>query len=239
MLPFEILYEDAHIIAVNKPSGYLTEGRSKSGKKMSKTVAQQVLRYLKQQRFNPRKAFVGVPHRLDRRVSGVLLLARTPKALSALNALFQQGAIQKTYWAVVKAAPPEKAATLTHFLVKNQAKNKSKAFGKPLENAKKAVLEYKQVASSDRYVLLEVHPKTGRHHQIRAQLAAINCPIKGDIKYGFKRTNRDSSIHLHAHKLNFVHPILNKPIEISVMPPEEVLWQVLTAQLPTNSDSDA
>jgi len=239
MLPFDILYEDDHIIAVNKPSGYLTEGRTKSGKKMSKTVAQEVLQYLKQQRFNPRKAFVGVPHRLDRRVSGVLLLARTPKALRNLNMLFQQRAVEKTYWAVVKTAPQEKAGTLTHYLIKNQAKNKSKAFGKPLENAKKAVLEYTQLAESERYILLAIQPKTGRHHQIRAQLAAINCPIKGDIKYGFKRTNRDGSIHLHAHKLSFTHPILNTPIEISALPPEDVVWQVLSTQIMQDKDTEA
>jgi len=169
---------------------------------------------------------LGVTHRLDRPVSGVVLFAKTDKALSRLNEMFQNKEIKKTYWAIVQQKPPKMVDTLEHFLVRNEAKNKSTAFDRPVDNAKKAILHYKVLASSDYYYLLEIQLETGRHHQIRCQLAKIGCPIRGDLKYGFPRPNSNGGISLHARKIEFVHPVSKNWIKIvAPAPQDDKLWQ--------------
>lgn len=216
----EILYEDNHIIAVNKKPSDIVQGDKTGDVPLSETVKE----YIKKQYNKPGEAFLGVAHRLDRPVSGVVLFARTSKALERLNKMFQERKVQKTYWAVVKNKPEKEQGHLTHFLRKNEEKNMSKAFAQELPHTKKAELEYTLSASLTNYHLLEISPLTGRHHQIRVQLAAIGCPIKGDVKYGFARTNENASIHLHARKIEFIHPIKQEPITIVANPPKDVLW---------------
>ncbi|MDX1720405.1 MAG: RNA pseudouridine synthase, partial [Salegentibacter mishustinae] len=168
--------------------------------------------------------YLGVVHRLDRPTSGIVLFAKTSKALPRLNKLFQEKAAQKTYWAIVKNAPPKKSDTLVHFLKRNPKQNKSYAHIKEIPESKKAILEYRLLKKLDNYFLLEVDLHTGRHHQIRSQLSAIGSPIKGDLKYGFDRSNKDASIHLHARELKFIHPVKKEEIHIIAPPPDEVLW---------------
>ncbi|MBA3970936.1 MAG: RNA pseudouridine synthase, partial [Bacteroidetes bacterium] len=167
-------------------------------------------------------------HRIDRPVSGIVLFAKTSKALARLNQMFQSKEIQKTYWAVVKNRPKNESGVLVHFLKKNEAKNMSKGFEKETPGALRSELEYKLLCSSDNYHLIEVKPHTGRHHQIRVQLSSMGCPIKGDLKYGFDRSNKDASIHLHARKVEFVHPVKKEPVIITAPPPNEVLWNEFT-----------
>lgn len=217
----EILYEDNHIIAVNKPSGALAQG-DKTG---DLPLVEYVKEYVKKKYNKPGDVFMGIPHRLDRPTSGILLFARTSKALARLNAMFQKKEIQKTYWAVVKNTPPQMEDTLIHYLQKNQQKNKSFAKTKPFDKTLKCELTYKVIGKSKTYKLLEVLPKTGRHHQIRVQLSTIGCPIKGDVKYGFKRPNEDKSIHLHARKIDFIHPVKKEAISITAPVPDDVVWQ--------------
>lgn len=190
-----------------------------------KPLSEFVKEYIKEKYQKPGDVFIGTVHRIDRPVSGVVLFARTSKALSRLNEMLRDKEIQKTYWAVVKNKPKEEQAHLVHYLVKNEAKNMSKAFAQEQKGALKSELDYRLLASSDNYHLLEVQPHTGRHHQIRVQLSAIGCPIKGDIKYGFARTNKDASIHLHARKVAFTHPVKKEPVVITAPPPHEVLWK--------------
>lgn len=222
-LPFEILYEDNHLIAINKPAGFLVQG----DKTKDVPLSDYVKAYIKQKYRKVNNVYLGVTHRIDRPVSGVLLFARTSKALARLNKMFQEKQIQKTYWAVVKNHPPKMEDTLTHHLIKDQVRNKSKAYDSPKGKTKKAQTEYKWIQSSDNYHLLEMKPLTGRHHQIRVQLSTIGCPIKGDIKYGFRRTNKDASIHLHAQKIEFTHPVRQEPIVIEANPPNEVVWNAM------------
>ncbi len=222
LTPSHILYEDNHIIAVNKPAGVLVQG-DKTG---DTPLGEYVKAYIKEKYNKPGKVFLGVTHRIDRPVSGVLLFARTSKALERLNRMFKEKQIQKTYWAVVKNRPKAMTAHLENYLIKDQKKNKSKAYDKPKAGRKKAELNYQWKASSDNYHLLEVHPLTGRHHQIRVQLSNIACPIKGDIKYGFDRTNKDASIHLHARQIEFIHPVKKEPISIlAPVPKADPVWQ--------------
>ena len=216
----EVLYEDNHIIAVNKHPSDIVQGDKTGDTPLSDFVKQ----YIKEKYNKPGDVFVGTVHRIDRPVSGIVLFAKTSKALTRLNQMFQTKEIQKTYWAVVKNKPKNIIGTLVHYLRKNQQKNMSKAFEKETPGALRSELEYELICSSDNYQLLEVKPHTGRHHQIRVQLSSMGCPIKGDLKYGFDRSNKDKSIHLHARKVEFIHPVKKEPIIIIAPPPNEVLW---------------
>ena len=206
-----ILYEDNHIIAVNKSSSEIVQG-DKTG---DKPLVESVKEYLKERYLKSGNVFCGVVHRLDRPVSGVVVFAKTSKALARLNTMFaNKQEVQKTYWALVDAKPLVEEDTLTHWLVRNEKQNKSVAYNKEMQHSKKAVLHYKLLKSYERYYLLEIDLITGRHHQIRAQLAAIGLHIKGDLKYGAKRSNPDGGICLHAYSLQFVHPVKKEPIKI-------------------------
>lgn len=218
----EILFEDNHIIAVNKKSGDIVQG-DKTG---DKPLSDYVKAYIKETQNKPGEVFLGTVHRIDRPTSGIVLFAKTSKALTRLNKMFQEKEIQKTYWAIVKNKPKKNEDNLVHYLIKNEQKNKAIAQLTEFSGAKKAELTYKVVHQFDNYFLLEVLPKTGRHHQIRVQLSTIGCPIKGDLKYGFSRSNPDTSISLHARKVNFIHPVKNEPIEIiAPAPSNDALWK--------------
>ena len=197
MQSLQVLFEDNHLLAVNKPSGVLVQG-DKTGDTPLSDLAKQ---YLVEKYNKPGEAYIGVPHRIDRPTSGLVLLAKTSKALVRLNKMFQEKQINKTYWAIVKNKPTPKESTLIHFLHRDSSKNKSTAHLREIKQSKRAELDYRVLLSLDNYHLLEVLPKTGRHHQIRSQLSAIGSPIKGDVKYGFDRTNKDASIHLHARSM--------------------------------------
>ena len=216
----QVLFEDNHIIVVNKRPGDIVQGDKTGDKPLSEVVKS----YLKEKYNKPGNVYLGVVHRLDRPTSGIVLFAKTSKALPRLNKLFQEKAAQKTYWAIVKNAPPKKSDTLVHFLKRNPKQNKSYAHIKEVPESKKAILEYRLLKKLDNYFLLEVDLHTGRHHQIRSQLSAIGSPIKGDLKYGFDRSNKDASIHLHARALKFFHPVKKEEIHIIAPPPDEVLW---------------
>jgi 23S rRNA pseudouridine1911/1915/1917 synthase len=217
----DILYEDNHLIAVNKNNHDLVQ-KDVTG---DTALDDKVRGYIKSKYNKPGNVFLGVIHRLDRPVSGIVLFARTSKATTRMNALFRSGNIRKIYWAVVKEKPPKKSDTLVHYMVKNSKQNKSYCYNEEINESKRAELEYSLKYSSDNYHLLEIILKTGRHHQIRAQLAAIGCSIKGDLKYGFPRSNDGGGISLHARKISFTHPVSNKDIEIMADPPkEEPLW---------------
>lgn len=218
----EVLYEDNHIIAVNKKPSDIVQG-DKTG---DRPLGDFVKDYIKKKYNKSGNVFLGVVHRLDRPVSGVILFARTSKALSRLNELFRSKQVEKTYWAVVKKKPNPTKDILVHYLKKNQQKNKSTAFNREEYGTYKSELSYQLIKSLDNYHLLEVLPKTGRHHQIRVQLSKIGSPIKGDIKYGSDRTNKDASIHLHARKIEFIHPVKKEPISISATPPnKDPIWK--------------
>ena len=219
-LPDRILYEDNHLIAVNKLPSEIVQGDKTGDIPLSETLKQ----YLKKKYDKPGNVFLGVIHRIDRPVSGVVVFAKTGKALSRMNELVKQRALKKTYWAIVKTKPPETAGTLVHYLSRNTQKNKSFVSRMPGKDKKEAMLSYRLLASGQRYHLLEIDLHTGRHHQIRAQLAAIGCPIKGDLKYGFPRSNPDASISLHARKLIFVHPVKKEKVTIVAEPPRDTLW---------------
>ena len=212
------------MIIVNKSSSEIVQGDKTGDKPLSETVKE----YIKEAYAKPGNVFLGVVHRLDRPVSGVVLFARTSKALPRLNDMFRNGEVRKTYWAIVKDAPPQPSGTLEHWLVRNEKQNKSYAYDREVPNSKKAILNYRVIGSSDNYYLLEVDLKTGRHHQIRCQLAKMGCPIKGDLKYGAKRSNPDGSISLHARSISFTHPVSKQPIEAVAPVPEDNLWQSLT-----------
>jgi 23S rRNA pseudouridine1911/1915/1917 synthase len=216
----EVLYEDNHIIAVNKRISDIVQG-DKTG---DEPLSEKVKAYIKKKYNKPGDVFLGVTHRLDRPVSGVVLFARTSKALTRLNKMFLEKEIEKKYWAIVKEKPEKDFDTIAHYVVRNQKKNKSFAYDNEVKNSKKASLSYKFIASSDNYHLLEVDLHTGRHHQIRCQLAKIGCPIKGDLKYGFARSNPDGGISLHARKISFIHPVKKEPVEIIAQTPEDSLW---------------
>ena len=216
----QVLYEDNHIIVVNTRPGDIVQGDKTGDKPLSEVVKS----YLKEKHNKPGNVYLGVVHRLDRPTSGIVVFAKTSKALPRLNKLFQKKEAQKTYWAIVKNAPPKATDILTHFLKRNPKQNKSYAHIKEVPDSKKAILEYRVLKKLDNYYLLEVDLHTGRHHQIRSQLSAIGCPIKGDLKYGFDRSNKDASIHLHARELKFVHPVKKEEIHLVAPPPDEVLW---------------
>lgn len=223
----EVLYEDNHLIAVNKTCREIVQGDKTGDEPLSETLK----KWLKEKYAKPGNVFLGVAHRLDRPVSGVVLFAKTSKALARLNEMFRNGSVKKTYWAIVHNRPPREEDELTHWLVRNEAKNKSFAYDTERPGAKKAILHYRMIAQSEHYYLLEIDLKTGRHHQIRCQLAKIGCPIKGDLKYGARRSNPDGGISLHARSASFIHPVSKQPIEIIAPVPDENLWQALSAGL--------
>ena len=216
----EVLYEDNHIIAVNKKVSDIVQG-DKTG---DEPLSEKVKSYIKKKYNKPGNVFLGVTHRLDRPVSGVLLFAKTSKALGRLNEMFKNKDIKKVYWAIVKNKPSQIEEKLNHYLIKNQKKNKSFAYDKEMKGSKLASLTYKLIAEADRYFLLEVELHTGRHHQIRCQLAKIGCPIKGDLKYGFPRSNPDGGINLHAREIEFIHPVKKESIKITAPLPDDSLW---------------
>ena len=216
----EVIYEDNHIIIVSKDAGEIVQGDKTGDKPLSDTVKA----YIKEKYDKPGNVFIGVPHRLDRPVSGIVVLAKTSKALTRLSEMFRDGEVQKTYWAIVKHMPPKQEDELVHYLVRNEKQNKSYAYDKEVPGSKKAILHYKLIGKSDNYFLLEVDLKTGRHHQIRCQLAKIGCPIKGDLKYGAERSNSDGSICLHARKVSFLHPVKKVMIEVEAFVPQTTLW---------------
>lgn len=216
-----ILYEDNHIIAVNKNNSEIVQGDKTGDTPLSETVKA----YIKEKYAKPGEVFLGVTHRLDRPVSGIVLFARTSKALTRLNDMFRNQEIKKTYWAIVKERPKEAEGRLEHYLVRNEKQNKSYAYDDIKPNAKKASLTYKLLANSSNYYLLEVQLETGRHHQIRCQLAKMGSPIKGDLKYGFARSNPNGGISLHARSVEFVHPVSKELIKITAPTPEDdTLW---------------
>jgi 23S rRNA pseudouridine1911/1915/1917 synthase len=215
-----VVYEDNHIIVVNKTASEIVQGDKTGDTPLSETVKQ----YLKEKYNKPGNVFLGVTHRLDRPVSGLVVFAKTSKALSRLNDMFRNGEVKKTYWAIVRNRPQELEGELTNWLVRNEKQNKSYAYDKEVKDSKKAVLCYKTIGHSQNYHLLEVDLKTGRHHQIRCQLAKMGCPIKGDLKYGSPRSNPDGSICLHARRIAFVHPVSKESIEIEAPVPNGNLW---------------
>lgn len=214
----EVLYEDNHIIAINKKSGDIVQGDKTGDAPLSDFVKA----YIKKKYNKPGEVFLGTIHRLDRPTSGVVLYARTSKALSRMNEQFREKQVQKTYWAVVDNSPPNTSGTLENYLQKNQKQNKS--YVTKNEGGKHALLDYKLLKKLDNFFHLEIQPKTGRHHQIRVQLAHIGCIIKGDLKYGAKRSNKDASIHLLAQKLEFIHPVTKENIIIIAPAPKESIW---------------
>ena len=215
-----VIYEDNHIIVVNKTASEIVQGDKTGDTPLSETVKL----YLKEKYAKAGNVFIGVTHRLDRPVSGLVVFAKTSKALPRLNEMFKNGEVKKTYWAIVKNAPKEPEGELVHYLVRNERQNKSYASDREVPHSKKAILNYRLIGRSQNYFLLEVDLKTGRHHQIRCQLAKIGCPIKGDLKYGFPRSNPDGSICLHARHVSFIHPVSKKLIELDAPVPEGNLW---------------
>lgn len=223
MLP---LYEDNHIIIVSKRSGEIVQGDKTGDEPLSETVKQ----YIKEKYHKPGNVFLGVVHRLDRPVWGLVVFAKTSKALTRLNKMFKEGQVHKTYWAITKDAPPAEEGVLTDWLVRNERQNKSYAHPQEVPNAKKAVLKYRVIAHSDHYHLIEVNLLTGRHHQIRCQLANMGCAIKGDLKYGAPRSNPDGSISLLARRITFVHPVSKENIVVEApLPPNDKLWEALAS----------
>ena len=223
----QTLYEDNHIIIVSKRAGEIVQGDKTGDTPLSETVKS----YIKEKYQKPGDVFLGVVHRLDRPVSGIVLFARTSKALTRLSEMFRTRAVQKTYWAIVGNQPPQEEGTLTHWLTRNPKNNTARAYDKEVPNSKQAILDYRVIAKSDRYWLLEIDLHTGRHHQIRCQLAKIGCPIKGDLKYGSPRSNPDGSISLHARRITFEHPVSHLQIDVTAPVPDDNLWQAISRGL--------
>jgi len=220
MKPLQILFEDNHLIVVNKRSGDIVQG-DKTG---DTPLSEEVKSYIKEKYNKPGEVFLGVVHRLDRPTTGIVVFARTSKALERLNKAFKERQVEKTYWALVKNMPPTETETLTHHLVRNEKKNKSFAFNRPEKNSKEASLTYRIIKKLNSFYLLEVALHTGRHHQIRAQLSAIGCSIKGDLKYGADRSNKDGSISLHSRELKITHPVTKELLHIVAKPPSDPVW---------------
>ncbi|GHU94124.1 RNA pseudouridine synthase [Bacteroidia bacterium] len=211
----DILYEDNHLLVVNKQVGELVQ----ADRDTRESLEESIKTFLKERDAKSGNVFLGVPHRLDRPVSGIVIFAKTSKALTRLNVMFQKGEVHKTYWAIVKQRPPNDSDLLVHHLVRHEQQNKTYAYPKPVANSKEARLRYRLLAQGERYFLLEVELLTGRHHQIRCQLSKIGCPIKGDLKYGFARSNPNGGISLHAHAVRFVHPVTQQTISLIAPPP--------------------
>lgn len=216
----QVLYEDNHIIIVNKRAGDIVQGDKTGDTPLSDVVKD----YLKDKYNKPGNVYLGVVHRLDRPTTGIVMFSKTSKALPRLNKLFSDKKANKTYWAIVKQAPEIQKNTLINWLKKNPKNNKSTAYNKEISGSKKAILHYNTLKVLDNYTLLEIELETGRHHQIRVQLASIGSPIKGDLKYGFDRSNRDASISLHARRLQFVHPVSKEPIDVTAPLPDDSIW---------------
>ena len=216
----QILFEDNHIIIVNKRAGDITQGDKTGDKPLSDVVKE----YIKDKYNKPGNVYLGVVHRLDRPTSGIIIFAKTSKSLERLNKMLREKTIHKTYWAVVKNRPKKEKDTLINFLKKNPKNNKSTAYAKEIDGSKKAILHYTVIKKLDNYSLIEVDLETGRHHQIRSQLSNIGSPIKGDLKYGFDRSNKDGSIHLHARKIQFIHPVTKEQVTVTAPTPKEVIW---------------
>lgn len=217
----QVLYEDNHIIIVNKESGEIVQGDKTGDVPLSETVKA----YIKEKYAKPGAVFLGVVHRLDRPVCGLVVFARTSKALSRLNDMFRKGEVHKTYWALVQNQPALPEGTLEHWLTRNEKQNKSYAYPREVPGSKKAILKYRLIGQSERYYLLEINLLTGRHHQIRCQLSAMGCPIKGDLKYGSKRSNADGSISLLSHRIDFIHPVSKEHIVVESPLPVDNIWQ--------------
>ena len=216
----QVLFEDNHIIIVNKRAGDITQGDKTGDKPLSDVVKE----YVKDKYNKPGLVFIGTVHRLDRPTSGILIFAKTSKALERLNKMLREKTIKKTYWTLVKNAPKATTGTLTNFLKKDTKKNKSFVYNKEIEGSKNAILHYNVIKKLENYFLLEIDLETGRHHQIRTQLAHIGSPIKGDLKYGFPRSNKDGSISLHARKIKFIHPVSKEEITITAPTPKDIIW---------------
>ncbi len=216
----QIIYEDNHLIAINKRPGDIVQGDKTGDLPLSEIVKL----YIKKKYDKPGNVYLGVAHRLDRPTSGIVVFAKTSKALPRLNKLFAEKEAQKTYWAIVKNTPKKEGDTLVHWLKRNAKQNKSYAYYKEVPESKKAILDYRLIKKLDNYFLLEIDLKTGRHHQIRAQLTAIGLPIKGDLKYGFDRSNKDGSIHLHARALSFIHPVKKELLQLTAPTPNDSVW---------------
>lgn len=222
-----VLYEDNHLIIVNKNTSEIVQGDKTGDKPLSDIVKD----WLKEKYNKPGNVFCGVTHRLDRPVSGIVIFAKTSKALTRLNEMFKNKEIQKTYWAITKNEPKEHSATLVHYLLRNEKQNKSYAYDTEKINSKKSILHYTLISKSDNFNLLEINLETGRHHQIRCQLSKIGCVIKGDLKYGADRSNPDGGISLHARKISFIHPVSKNLIEVIAPVPEDKLWKFFEMQL--------
>ena len=218
----QVIYEDNHLLVVNKRSGDIVQG-DKTGDVPLSEVSKE---YIAKKYNKPGAVFLGVVHRLDRPTSGILIFARTSKALTRLNKMFSERQTDKVYWAIVRNAPPKDHDRLVHFMKRNPKQNKSYAHTKEVPESKKAILSYKVIQKLDRYYLLEIILETGRHHQIRSQLSAIGCPIKGDLKYGFDRSNKGGSIHLHARKITFTHPVKKEKMVLTATTPIGPIWDV-------------
>jgi 23S rRNA pseudouridine1911/1915/1917 synthase len=219
----QVLHEDNHIIIVNKRPGDIVQGDKTGDKPLSEVVKS----YIKEKYNKPGNVYLGVVHRLDRPTSGIVVFSKTSKALPRLNKLFQDKKAKKTYWAIVKNEPPQASGELIHYMKRNPKQNKSYAHKNEVPDSKKAILDYRVKQKLDNYYLLEVDLHTGRHHQIRSQLSSIGCPIKGDLKYGFDRSNKDGSIHLHSRELSFTHPVKKEIIHITAPPPSDPIWDAV------------
>lgn len=219
----QIIHEDNHIIVINKRVGDIVQGDKTGDKPLSEVVKE----YIKNKYNKPGEVYLGVVHRLDRPTTGIIVFAKTSKALTRLNESFKNRETQKTYWAVVKNFPPNENDLLVHFLIRNPKNNTSKAHTKEVPDSKKASLDYSVIKKLDNYYALEINLHTGRHHQIRAQLAAIGSPIKGDLKYGFDRSNPDGGIHLHARKLVLTHPVTKEILTFEAAVPNEIVWKAI------------
>ena len=216
-----VLYEDNHIIIINKAAGEIVQGDKTGDESLCDTMKA----YIKEKYAKPGNVFIGLPHRLDRPVSGVVVFAKTSKALERLNRMFSEGSVKKIYWALTKGIPVPAEAELESWILRNEKMNKSFSYPKEVKGSKRAVLHYRLAAASQNYNLIEVELKTGRHHQIRCQLSSIGCPIKGDLKYGAQRSNPDGSISLHARYIEFVHPVSKELIAVTAPLPDDRLWQ--------------
>ncbi|MEC4005830.1 RluA family pseudouridine synthase [Flavobacterium sp. SUN052] len=223
----QILHEDNHIIVINKRVGDIVQGDKTGDKPLSEIVKE----YIKEKYNKPNEVFLGVVHRLDRPTTGIVVFAKTSKALERLNKMFSERETHKTYWAIVKNKPPKNNDILIHYLKRNEKNNTSKAHLKEVPDSKKASLDYTIITELNSYFALEINLHTGRHHQIRAQLQAIGSPIKGDLKYGFERSNPDGGIHLHARKLNFIHPVSKEELTIIAPVPNDVIWNAVSNQI--------
>ena len=221
ILPLNVVYEDNHLLIINKPAGVLVQGDSTG----DKPLVDYGKDYIKEKYNKPGAVFLGVVHRLDRPVSGLVVFARTSKALERMNKIFKDRKVQKTYWAITKQKTRPEVGKLTHWLIKDTERNITKAYDEPVDGAKKAELNYRYMGTLNRHHLIEVKPITGRPHQIRVQLAAIGRPIRGDVKYGYNQPNPDGSIHLHARKLYFMHPVKKEPVEVVAGVPQTEFWE--------------